>query len=65
MGSRCHRCVIDSIHGYRHKACYSCYLWNAKIKICVVCFQTIGNRSQLCSGCEYKPTIEITRDKIK
>jgi predicted amidophosphoribosyltransferase len=63
MGSRCKRCVMDSIHGYSHKECYSCYLKNAKINVCVVCFKDIDNSSQLCRDCVYTPTIEITRQK--
>ena len=65
MGSRCKRCVIDSINGYHHKSCYTCLLREQGIKVCVVCFITIGNNSQLCGNCEYIPTIEITRKKCK
>ena len=65
MGSRCKRCVTDSINGYSHKECYTCLLKQQGIKICVVCFQSINNTSQICIDCkEYKPTMDITRHKL-
>jgi len=63
MGSRCKRCVIDSIRGYHHPSCYTCFLRETQIKVCVVCFKNINNNSQLCGKCEYEPTIEITHKK--
>ena len=64
MGSRCKRCVIDSIHGIHHGECYTCYLKEIRIKTCVVCFKSINDSSQLCRGCVYEPTYDITRKKI-
>ena len=63
MGSRCKRCVIDSIHGYSHKSCYTCLLKDQGVKVCVVCFCDLNNYSQLCDKCIYTPTVEITNKK--
>ena len=65
MSSRCKRCIMDSIHGYSHKSCYTCLLKEIGIKVCVVCFCDLDNSSQLCRDCVYKPTIEITNKKKK
>ena len=60
---RCLRCVTDAIHGYLHGECYTCHLREKRVKVCVVCFKSISNSSQLCRDCVYVPTIEITNKK--
>ena len=63
MGSRCLRCVMDSINGYLHPECYTCMIKQSKVKVCVVCFKDIQTRKELCKDCKYKPTFELTREK--
>ena len=63
MKMRCLRCAIDAINDYLHGECYTCYLKGAKIKVCVVCFKSIKNSSQLCRDCVYVPTKLVKTSK--
>lgn len=62
--SRCRRCVIDYLNGYDHSPCYCCDLKMRRINVCVVCFETIQTKRQICDYCQYRPTKPITDRKL-
>ena len=59
---KCHRCYVDSLYELEttNSFCWTCDCKKRKIKICVVCFKSLKNGSELCKDCVYSPTKIIT-----